>query len=303
MAIYEVVIQILIPIALGFALRHTGLFGDEQSAVLRKFVVYVSIPFLVFHSMYTSSLPSLSQALSIVAALPVLTMLFYLVASAAGRALPLEHPQRMAFLAATTFGNYGWLGWSAALTVFGERGLNQALFFTLLWWPSFYAFGAILGLRCRTRNSVDHRSIAILTILPVGCIAAGIALNLSGAVIADFFLATVEDIGDTTIPLILISVGMGLNVRNIKHSLPAALGVSAVRLGLGPLLGILTCTILPTGELGSDVVVLLSAMPVATIAPILCDYFEMDQDLISVSIVVSTVLSLLTLPLVLLVLG
>ncbi len=303
MAIHEVVIQILLPISLGFVLRQTGMFGDEQSAVLRKLVVYVSIPLLVFHSMYTSALPSLSQAISIVAALPILTLLFHLAGSIISRLLPLKHAKRMALLAAITFGNYGWLGWSAAFTVFGEKGLNQAFFFTLLWWPVFYGFGALTGIRSRTKKSISPRSVAIVTALPVSCISAGIVLNLASIAIPEFLLTSVSSIGDTTIPLILISVGMGLNMDNIRRLLPAALLVSAIRLGLGPLMGILTSEVLPVGDLGTDVVILLSAMPVATVTPILCDYFEMDRDLISVSIVVSTVLSLGTLPLVLMIIG
>jgi len=303
MAIYEVVVQILIPIALGLLLRQTNLFGDDESAILRQLVVYVSIPLLVFHSMYTSVLPSLSQAVSIVIALPVLTLIFHTVGTVVSRLVPLDGSRRMALLAVITFGNYGWLGWSAVYTVFGEQGLNQAFFFTLLWWPVFYGFGALIGLRSRSAESISPRTVAIVTALPVGCIAAGITLNVLGVGIPEFVLTSVESVGDTTIPLILISVGMGLKAENIRGLVVPALLVSAIRLGLGPLLGVLTSIVLPVGELGADVVILLSAMPVATVTPVLCDYFEMDRDLISVTIVLSTALSLVTLPIVLSLMG
>jgi predicted permease len=298
MAIHEVVLQILIPVAVGLGLRTVGLFGEPESAVLRKLVVYVSIPFLVFHSMYTAKLPSAAQALSIVIALPLLTGIFHLI----GRLVSSfedNGSRRTALMACITFGNYGWLGWSAVYTVLGEQGLNQAFFFTLLWWPVFYGFGALLGTGTHQRSRLKLRSVLIVTALPVGCIVAGILLNVGGISLPDFLLSSIESIGDTTIPLILISVGMGLRVSNLKPLLVPSLVVSAIRLGLGPLLGIALAQLLPVGDLGGKVILLQSAMPVATVTPILCDYFAMDRDLVSVSIVTSTILSLGTLPIIL----
>lgn len=299
MAIYEVILQILIPIAVGFILRTVGLFGEAESAILRKFVIYVSIPFLVFYSMYTAVLPSFSQAVSIVIALPVLTLIFHLVGLVIRRLVPLDKGSKTALLACITFGNYGWLGWSAVYTVLGNQGLNQAFFFTLLWWPIFYGFGTIIGFGSPSKGGIRLKSVALVTGLPVGCIAVGILMNIMDVSIPSFVLSSIGSIGNTTIPLILISVGMGLTATNFKSLLLPALLISGIRLGLGPILGLLTSSVLPVGDLGADVVILLSAMPVATVTPILCDYFDMDRDLISVSIVLSTVLSLVTVPIVL----
>ena len=298
MAIHEVVMQILIPIAVGLALRLVRLFGDRESAMLRKLVVYVSIPFLVFYSMYTAKLPSAAQAASIVVALPLLTGVFHLLGRIASRLVQDRH-RRTALLACITFGNYGWLGWSAVYTVLGDQGLNQAFFFTLLWWPVFYGFGALVSAGNQEGTGPSLRSVAIVTALPVSCILAGILLNVAGVPLPDFVLSSIRSIGETTIPLILISVGMGLTIGNLRPLLLPSLLVSVVRLGLGPVIGLAIVRLLPVGELGSKVILLQSAMPVATVTPILFDYTGMDRDLVSVCIVLSTVLSLVTLPIVL----
>jgi predicted permease len=65
------------------------------------------------------------------------------------------------------------------------------------------------------------------------------------------------------------------------------------------MVGVIMGNVLPVGQLGSKTVLLLTAMPVATVTPLLSDYFVMDRDLISVSVVLSTVLALGTLPIVL----
>jgi len=299
MTIHGVVLQILTPIGVGLAIRLSGLFGDQESAFLRKFVVYVSIPFLVFYSMYTAVLPSASEAISMVLALPLLTLIFHIIGRAVAWVLPSAQSSRTALLASITFGNYGWLGWSAVFTVLGDQGLNQAFFFTLLWWPVFYGFGALVGMGSTGSERIDPRSVAIVTALPVGCIAAGILLNMGSVPLPSFALSSIKSIGDTTIPLILVSVGLGLVAKNLKGLMLPAITVSVIRLGLGPALGLLTSALLPVGELGAKVIILLSAMPTATVTPILCDYFEMDRELVSVSVLISTVLSLATLPIVL----
>jgi predicted permease len=299
MAIHEVVIRILIPIAVGFLLRQVGLFGDDESAVLRKFVIYVSIPLLVFYSMYSSVLPPLSEAISMIVALPLMTLAFYLISLGVRRLVPLGTPSQTSLLASIAFGNYGWLGWSAAYTVFGAQGLNQALFFTLLWWPVFYGFGGLIGMGTRTRESISPRSVGVVTALPVSCIATGITLNLLDVDLPSFFLSSVESLGNTTIPLILVSVGIGLAAINLRRVLFPVLLVSGIRLGLGPIVGLLVSSILPVGDLGTKILILQSAMPVATIVPVLGDLFDMDRELVSATIVFSTVLSLGTLPLVL----
>jgi len=298
MPVHAVVIEILIPIVVGFLLRVVGLFGDAESAVLRKFVVYVTIPLLVFHSMYTARLPSAATAVSVVAALPLLTLLFYLIGAGAAKVSSSAPSRRAALAACITFGNYGWLGWSAVYTILGEQALNQAFFFTLLWWPVFYGFCALIGSGFSGRGGIDLKTVVHVTSLPVCCISAGILLNAAHVGIPSFILTPVRSIGDATIPLILISVGMGLFATNIRRLLVPALLVSAIRLGLGPLIGILVVKALPVGELGWSVILLESAMPVATVTPILGDYFDLDRQLVSVCIVTSTVLSLVTLPIV-----
>jgi len=291
--------KVLTPIALGVLLRATGLFGAEEGALLRKFVVRFTVPLFVLFSVYEAKSESIASIAPMVGAFVLLTAVLFL----AGWAVALFFeggPQRAAVHACITFGNYGWMGLGVAQALLGDEGARRVVYFFLLWWPVFYGLGLTIGLIHvgKQKGGVPVSRTAAIAGPPIAALLLGLALNLWSTPMPPFLTEALKPFGDMTVPLILLSVGLMLDLRRITREVRAALVVSAVTLVAAPLVGWGLAALLARDRLSAQVIILEAAMPVATLTPVLEENYEMDTDLVSTAIVLSTLLSLATIPII-----
>ena len=291
------VAKVLIPIGLGLFLRCVGLFGDEDGALLRKFVVRFTVPLFVLLSLYEAKRESIAAIMPMMAAFVLMTAALFLVGWAAALLFS-GGPRRAAVHACITFGNYGWMGLGVAQALLGNEGAQRVVYFFLLWWPVFYAFGLTIGFihLGKQKGGVPVRRTVAIAAPPIVALLLGLALNLCSVRLPALVTEVLKPLGEMTVPLILVSVGLMLDPRRITGEVRPALIVSGVTLVIGPLLGWALAGLLASDAVSRQAIILEGAMPVATLTPVLEENYEMDKDLVHTSIVLSTVLSLATIP-------
>jgi len=291
--------RVLVPIGLGLFLRSVRLFGDAEGAVIRKFVVRFTVPLFVFFSVREAQPDSLASIGPMMGAFLLMTAALFLVGWAAARAL-VEPAQRTAVHACITFGNYGWMGLGVAQALLGGPGSQRVVYFFLLWWPAFYAFGLTIGFLHvgRRKGGVPVGNAVAIAAPPILALVLGLGLNVGGVDVPAPLSAILRPFGDMTVPLILLSVGMTLDLGALRRELRPALLVSAATLIVGPLIGWGLALLLAGDPVSFRVMVLEGAMPVATLTPLLEENYAMDKDLVSTAIVLSTAASLVTIPVV-----
>ena len=140
-------LAILLPIALGYLLKLGRLFQESEIAALRKFVVRVALPFLIFQNLYHADVESLQQALPIVLAFVLLTALYTLAALLVSPRVTEGETQQLTFAFSVFAGNYAFLGWGVIVAFFGARALTRAVFFSMFFWPVFLTCGFFLRRR------------------------------------------------------------------------------------------------------------------------------------------------------------
>jgi len=145
--ILNTMLAILLPIALGYLLKLGRLFKEGEIAALRKFVMRVALPFLIFQNLYRADVASLQQALPIVAAFMLITILYTLAAGLVAPWMGGDEKQRLTFAFAVFAGNYAFLGWGVIVSFFGEQALTRAVFFSMFFWPVFLTCGFFLRRR------------------------------------------------------------------------------------------------------------------------------------------------------------
>ena len=109
---------------------------------------------------------------------------------------------------------------------------------------------------------------------------------------------TTELMGSFVIPLMLFTLGVSLaqlRVENIKR----ALTISVLRLVIGCLVGVLVASLFRLPWPARGVLILQSAMPAAVFNYLLAQHYEKNASDTAGVVVISTVLSLVTLPLLL----
>jgi predicted permease len=127
-----------------------------------------------------------------------------------------------------------------------------------------------------------------------------ILLNLSGVPIPDFLYGIFHKMGNTVIPLMLFSLGLSLPARliSLKH-INTVIVISCIQLLIMPMIVWLIGQSVPISSDYLAPVVIEGAMPSMLLGLVLCHRYKLDVGLYASAVTISSLASLLSLPLVL----
>jgi predicted permease len=185
------------------------------------------------------------------------------------------------------------MGLPLCLFAFGEEGLALGIiFFTV-----FVAIQFTLGISVAA-GRLSVRTL-VRTPLTWACLL-GIALQLAGIGLPRWVDNTIGLVGDLAIPMMLLTLGVAL--ANLKvTSLWRSIVLSLGRLGIGLAVGLGIAEILGLEGAARGVLVLESAMPVAVLNYLFAARYDRSPEEIAGLVLVSTTLSFVTLPALLLI--
>ena len=297
---FAVTLQMAALIACGVAwraLRPAGLDADTVRPVLTGLVYHLLLPALVLHVLWTAQLGADSLRIATVAATCVLAGMA--LGWGAARALRIGPAMAGAMILAAGFPNSTYMGLPVLEGLFGALGRATAIQYDLFaCTPLLLTVGAWTAQRFGTTGVAVHPLKAMLHVPPLWAALAGVALNLSGLSAPDWLDGTLARLGDGVVPLMLFSLGLALTWRSWNRSYAATLvPVVAIQLMLLPLLAVgLGRTIGLDGDL-LTAVVLEAAMPSMVLGLVFCDRHGLDTGLYAIAVTLTTVISLVTLPL------
>ena len=296
----------------GFLCRKKGVFSDSAVNGINTFVVNVAFPCLIL--VRTASLNMDGRIfISFILTLIISLGLFLLFAAYArlyciGSRFPEEDKPVVEF--AIFSPNNGFMGLPVATMFFGDIGLlymigcNVALNFV------FFTYGISLMKRGRELRSDSVKSVLkkllFMIVQPkVSAAIAGIVLcylHITLPQLANTFLNTV---GAVATPMAMISIGtllagnFGLRSFRKRPVMEPVIN----KLIVIPLLTILIVWFLPVDPLVKSIIIISNTMPIATTVPILSEQYGRNKGLAGEALVVSTIFSMATIPLVIFVLG
>ena len=131
--------------------------------------------------------------------------------------------------------------------------------------------------------------------LILGCLV-GLALNLSQLGIPVLVTPVLELLAQVALPLGLLAVGAGINLKAMRSSgVPLIMGVTT-RLVVMPLFGLIVGSVLQLSEEALLIFMVFASVPTASAAYILAKQLNGDAPLVANIISAQTLLSMLTLP-------
>jgi len=197
------------------------------------------------------------------------------------------------YLPPLLFPNNGNMGLSLCLFTFGDKGLAFGLGIFMLMTVSQFTLGIFLvnetavGMRSRMME-LAKQPIVYAAIFSVVCVATGYKLPL-------WANNTVSLMGDITIPLMLVTLGVSLarlKVSNVSRTLL----FSSVRLCVGFLLGLLVIHLYQLEGVMRGVVLIQASMPVAVFNYLLAVRYKQSPTETASMVIVSTLMAFLLLP-------
>ena len=247
----------------------------------------MALPCLIFTTLLRTTVDL--AALGEVALIALIALaIFALAALAILRATRLPIP---AYLPPLTFHNAGNLGLSICLLAFGETGLAIAI--------AYFAVTATLHYTLGTwfYSGRTSPADAFKTPLPYA-IAVAVPLLLLDAPPPDWLLNTTGLLGQMTIPLMLFTLGVSLTRLELTN-LPRHTVLAALRLGLGFGVGFGLAELFGLEGVACGVVILQASMPAAVFNYLLAQQFGRYSDEAASIALASTLLAIISLPLVL----
>ncbi|MEF8830265.1 MAG: AEC family transporter, partial [Halobacteriales archaeon] len=232
---------------------------------LNTVTLYLLVPALVFHSLATTTLSAATIGrLAVGATAFVLAMAA--VAEGVGRLLGEPEPYLSALVLAATFPNVGNFGIPLSSFAFGPVGRTTAVVYTTVMGVLMFTVGIWLAARSGGEDAAGAVSAVFELPLVYAAVAALLARWLGAVPPADgAAMQTVKLLGDASIPLLLVVLGIQLSevdVRNVSRvAAPVALKLlvaPAVGLGVALALGFSDATV-------ARVFVLEAAAPTAVL--------------------------------------
>ena len=283
----------LLPIFLvggaGFLL---GKFLTVDSRSLGRVVFYVFSPLLVFDMMMKSTL-DLKQALTTIAFTASVIAVMGLLALLLGKLLRLERTQLLAVILTIAFGNTGNYGLPLTKFAFGNEALAVASLFYVTTTILFNTVGVVIA----SLGHMDLKSALLgLFKLPI---VYGVTLALLirgiGIQLPMPLARTIEIAAGGSIPVMLVLLGLELTRIQWSHGFRAlGLGV-AIKLLLGPLVGLLLAGSFGLQGAARQGNVLEAAMPAAVATTVVATEYKLEAPLVTAIVFLGTVLSPLTL--------
>ncbi len=283
--LFGIVAPIYIAIGLGWGWRRFG--RPWNTELVTELIMTIGAPCLVFSSLVGMEVDraALSQmALAAFAAFAILAVLAAVILKLAG--LPVQ-----SFLSPIVFPNAGNMGLPVAFFAFGDEGLALGVAFYAVAAFSQYSVGIWVW-------SGRVSGVELLrTPLFWSAIVAAVVVAAEWPV-PDWILRTTELLGGFTIPLMQISLGFslgGFELAGLKRST----ALSLLRLGLGLAVGWGLAELLGFQGAARGVLILQCSMPVAVLNYLLASKYQRHPTEVASLVVLSTLLSLVTLPLIL----
>ncbi|MGD8400669.1 MAG: AEC family transporter [Bacillota bacterium] len=278
----------------GFGARKTKIINTEVNKGLTGLLINITAPFMALSSFQFAFS---RQMLAEVGTVLLFAVGAHLLAIFLGELLYGRMPgatgKVLRFI--TIFSNCGFMGYPVAGAFFGERGIflasiYNAVFNLLVWTYGVYIFTGKTSRDAFRRALVNPGVIAVLL---------GMVLFLFSLKLPEPVGQTLQMVGAMTTPLSMLIVGAMLTeVRPAAlFSGAAVYWGSMVRLVGMPLLALLGLKLLGVKGVALGVCMLMVAMPAAALAAPLADQYDGDVVFASRVVFISTILSMVTIPL------
>ncbi len=217
------------------------------------------------------------------------------------------------YLLQCTMNNYSFLPMLLAFMFWGDRGVALVIFSTLGSEVGVWTLG-VYGLTGRKLSKSTLRNLLNMPLISVAAAVCALAVihflpepsaaGASVSVVWRTLLDTLEMLGKATIPLSMLIAGSRMEALQAEHlfSRPQTI-LALMRLVLIPATTLAVLLLLPFAEEIESTLVLVAVMPCAITSVMLATVYDRDAEFAASSVLVTHVVSLLTVPVWLRILG
>lgn len=284
--------------AAGIYAKKKNIIDDNIKNRLIDIVLEITLPCMIFHSFNKPLTMDIIQKTAMVFFVSIsVAMISYILGKLIYRRYP--HEKKIILQYATLVNNAGFLGMPLVANVFGSEGILYAAIFTIpnriMMWTA--------GLSLFTNANLKESTKKILLNPCIITVYLGILRCLLNIPFPEFLDTAIANIGAMTSPLSIMIIGtMLVGVEWKIFWDPSIFYLSFIRLLALPMAALFILKIMHADSIITGVSLILTGMPAGATSALLAAKYGADNEFASACVVTTTLLSLVTAPLLMLLL-
>ncbi|MCD8133617.1 MAG: AEC family transporter [Clostridiales bacterium] len=309
MTIVTTMCKLLIAMVIGFYLFRKGVLNREVNAKLSAMIVQITCPCIILNSISTVSHDDPQMVLKLFLAGVVMYAIYPLLARLLTKIMRVPAYLRGTYMCMFIFSNNIFMGYPVVQALFGDSAIFyitifnmpfNILFFTLA--LHYFRKDAAIEANDLEKGKLDLRSAVNNGIIAS---VAALVIYFANLSLPDIFYECVGFVGNITTPLSMIIIGSSMAAASLKD-IKTEKGIwpmLPIRLGVMPLLVWAFMHLWTSDPTIISICTIGAGMPVASLVAMGSAPYPRQNKAASIGVVVSTLCSLVTIPIMAVLLG
>ena len=302
------VLIILVMVMVGYVLAKKGWFDEKTPSLIAKLVTQVALPCYMIYTIVGRF--TAKEMLEMLPQLrfPAISMVILLaIAMAVAQLFMVDKKHQGLFVSMFFNSNTIFVGLPINQALFGDKSIPYVLVYYMCNTTFFWTIGTYLIQKDgRKEVTLDFRgTLKKIFSPPLMGFIIGVILVLLNIKLPAFLLSDFQYLGNLTIPLSMIFIGISVanaGLSRLRFTQDNVL-VLVGRFVVAPLLMMLIVKNAQMPQLMKEVFIIQSAMPVMTNAPVVAKLYGADSDYAAIMVTESTILTMLVIPILMLLLN
>lgn len=298
MVVFQTMLKLFLLLILGFILFKCHIFDEYTNKKISALIVNVASPMLIISSIAGVEGSNKSIVFLMIGAGILMYIGFIILGKIINRIFPFPKKDWPVYECMVVFANTGFMGYPVLLDVFGQ----EAVFYASLIHMAFNFFVYTYAIMCLTKGDDSEFKLNFKQLLTPGIILifVGIFIYLFDIQLPSVLMDTINSVGSLTAPLSMMMIGSSLAVYPIKDSFTdwRSYVFAFVRLMIVPFVTMIMCRLLHIDAYYANITIITNAMPVGSMVLMLATQYNANVKIVTRNIVVSTLLSVITIPIV-----
>jgi len=294
--VFNQVLVLFIILGIGYTGGKFGILDSNGNKKLSEVLLNISSPMLVLNSFLIEY--SRERLINIIW-IAVFTVSTFIISIFLSKIIYARFNEQTAVVMrfSAIFSNCGYMGLSIMKAVFGDEGVFYGAFYVVIFQFFVWSYGYIMF---GTKDTIANTIKKVLTNPSIIAVFIGTLIFIFQIPIPSAIEGAIKAVGDTTMPLSMLIVGgvmSAVNLSALFNDWKVYLS-SFVRLVFMPILCFLVSRLAGVPPLPAAITVTALAMPVAANTAIFSEMFGKDSVFASKCVSVSSLLSIITIPLI-----
>ena len=294
------ILSIILMIGIGYALKRIDFLSEKDINPLNKIIMNILLPCMIFSALYSSDLSLIPKLGILPFVILISSFVTGLVSFLILKKLGYDDKKLWTVLVTVMIANTAFMGYPVNLGIFGHEGFLRAIFCDIATMCIFLILSFVLVIKFGGTVKKAIRKIALFP--PLWAIIFGLGLNILNVPIGPVLNNTVNYLGNGAIPLIMISLGLSIDLAGLSRSKSMVAFTSIMQLLFFPAIAFIVVLFLGLSDLQYTVAIVEAAMPSGMLSLVLAITYNLDYQLTSDCILINTVISLITLPVIIMIL-